>query len=122
MLALALHARSIRMEHPRVGVPESVDRLIDIAHRVKTVGWTEQIQQLRLQSVGILKLIHQDVIELPADTFARFLILFEQPHGKLFQIGKIERALSGLTASVQRVEARDRLQQRYALSSVILSS
>ena len=77
MLALVLHARSIRMEHPRVGVPESVDRLIDIAHRLKTVGGSQQIQQLRLLSIGILKLIHQDVIELAADALARFFVLFQ---------------------------------------------
>ena len=82
-------------------------------------GGTQQIQQLRLQSVRILKLIHQDVIELPADSLSRFFILFQQAHGELFEIGKIERAFVGFAASVQRIEAPDRLQQRVAMAGVI---
>src|SRR2546423_3355393 len=121
MLAFALHSRSIRMEHSWVGVPKSVDGLIDIANRVETVGGTQQIEQLRLQSVGILKLVHQNVIELTADALASFFVLFEQPHSELFEIGKIERTLSGLAASVKRIKARDRLQQSDTTAGVILT-
>jgi len=59
------------------------------------------------------------VIELPAMRSRASFIFFEQPYGEFFQIGEIERALSGLPASVKPIEARNCLKQDYALSSVI---
>ena len=71
---------------------EPVDGLVDIAHGVEAVGRAQQIQQLRLQPVRILKFIHQDVVELPADALSRLFILFQQARRELLQIGKIQCA------------------------------
>src|SRR5260370_872941 len=60
------------------------------------------------------------VIELPENTLGSFSIVFQQPYGEFFEIGKIERALRGFAASVKRIKARDRLEQCDALSCIIL--
>ena len=43
---------------------EAVDGLVDVAHGVKTVGRAHQPTELRLLAVRVLKLVHQDVVEL----------------------------------------------------------
>ena len=54
----------------RLGVAEAEDGLIDVAHGIEAVGRPHQPQQLRLLPVGVLKLVHQDVVELRAQAGA----------------------------------------------------
>ena len=57
--------------------------------------------QARLLAVGVLKLVHQDVVELAPQALAGLGVVFQQADRELFEIGEIERA--GLRAC-----ARDR--------------
>ena len=100
VLAFPFDLPAVGVEYLRIGVAESVDRLVDVAHGVESILGPQQVEQLRLQSVRILEFVHQHMVELTADALARLGILLEQPHGELFQIGEIERASIGFAVTV----------------------
>jgi hypothetical protein len=59
---LPLGALPVAAEHAHVRVPEAVDRLVFVADAEQVVA-RKQLQQLVLELVRVLKLVHQDVLE-----------------------------------------------------------
>ena len=63
-LLCALDPVLVPTEQLRRGMAESKDRLIDISYREESVGAAQQIHQSPLQGIGVLQLVHQDVVEV----------------------------------------------------------
>ena len=102
--AVARHSIAIVAEHTRLGVAEAVDRLIDIANRVEAAGRTQQRQQACLTSVGVLKLVHQDVVELGLHAPPDLRIFFQEAHGVFFQIVVIQTAGFLFSLTIEGIE------------------
>ena len=48
----------------RLGVAEAEDRLVDVADGIEAVRRANQFEQFGLLPVGVLELVHQDLVEL----------------------------------------------------------
>ena len=102
-------------KHLRLGVAEAENGLVDVAHGVEIAGPPQQSEQLGLLAVGVLKLVHQDVVELRLNARAGFGVFLKQPHRELFQIREIERA--GLRACARDTNGRSGAAYRIAIPS-----
>ena len=111
----ALHLFAILLEPLRLGMAEAEDRLVDVAHRVEPVRRADQFEQPRLLPVGVLELVHQDLVELALQARAGLRVLLQQPHRELFQVREIQRAGIALPLPVELVEAPQDLEQQLAL-------
>ena len=100
---------AIFVEHGRVGVPESINRLVNIADREQALP--DQVDQNPLQPIGVLQLIEQNFFK----SFHRFApdgrVGFEQPDGFFFKIREIERSLFALLFPIALIQTRDRRPQ-----------
>ena len=94
------------------GVAEAEDGLIDVADGVEAVGRADEFDESGLLAVGVLKLVHQDVVELAAQAGAGIGMVFEQAHGELFEVGEIERAGLLFALAIETVEAAKNLDQQ----------
>ena len=66
---LALDGGAVGAEHVLVGVPEPVDRLVDVAHdeadrTARRMRREQAVHELHLQRIRVLELVDQDVLEL----------------------------------------------------------
>ncbi len=60
------------------------------------------------------------MIELRGQALSRLRVIFEQPHGVLFQVREIEHAGLGLAFAVQAVETAQDIEQHLPLCCVML--
>ena len=111
---------AVAREALRLGVAKAENGLVDIADRVEAIGRADERQELRLLSVGVLKLIHQDVVELRAQAGARLRMGLEQPDRVLFEVREIEHAGQPLALAVESVEAAEDIEQQPARGGVVL--
>ena len=70
---------------------EAEDGLVDVAHGVEAVRRADEFEQPGLLAVGVLELVHQDMVELPAQAGAGIGVVLQQADGELFEVGEIER-------------------------------
>ena len=101
-----------------LGVAEAEDGLVDVADGVEAVGRAYQIDHARLLGVGVLKLVHQDVIELAAQAGLGVGRFFQQADGELLEVGEIERAGLQFTIAIQGVEPAQHVEEHLALGGV----
>ena len=74
----AFNGVAIFPEHVRISVAKPIDGLVDIADGIKPVRPAQQIHKLRLLPVGVLKFIHEHVLELMLNPFPHGFIFLEQ--------------------------------------------
>ena len=110
----ALDFVAVLREALRLGVAESEDRLVDVADGVEAAGAAGSAEEPRLLAVGVLKLVHQDVVELRLQARPRLRAVLQQPHGELFEVGEIERRRPAACASRYRRSKRRRISNSSA--------
>jgi hypothetical protein len=62
-----------------------------------------------LQAIGVLQLIHDDLIETGAGGFADEVVRLQEFDRLFLKVGEVERGLIALLSSISAVEARDGL-------------
>ena len=100
-------------EHAHVGVPESVDRL-ELVADVEQLGVrrTQQVDELALQSVRVLELVHHDRAEPPPLALADLLVVAQQIARVQLEVLEVERGLPCLRPRVRDGEALEQLLQQ----------
>ncbi len=111
---------AVLFKHRAIGMAKSVNGLIDIAYCEKTppIASSNQIHQPPLQTVGVLQLIHQNLIELSRDPLAQLEAGFEQRDRTLLQIREIDHSLQALLFAVRAVQPRKRRAEQLGQSRV----
>ena len=103
-------------EDADVGVAEAVDRLELVAHvELLRVGRRHQVDEVALEAVRVLELVHQDVPEALAHGGAHRLVVPEQVAGAQLEVGEVERSLGVLGRGVGLVEAGQEVDESTVL-------
>ncbi len=64
--ALSGYGFPILAEDVRIGMAKAENRLVDVSHGEEPIRRADQVHELPLQGVGVLQLVHQDLIETAA--------------------------------------------------------
>ncbi len=102
-----------------VGVAEPVDRLELVAHdeevarRVGAAG--QKVEELGLESIRVLELVHHDRSEALALALADLGVVPQQPPRVELQILEVERRLAALRLGVRPREGREELLKEIAI-------
>ena len=108
MLGPALRGglRPVLAEHLHVRVAEAVDRLVLVADAEHVVA-PELLEQLVLQRVRVLELVHEHVLEALRVLDPQALVIGEQVAGEQLEVLEVDRragALAGLVALAVQLE------------------
>ena len=98
-----------------VGVPEAVDRLELVADEEEVLG-REQVDQLALEPVRVLELVHEHRAEAPALPLADRRVVAEQVAGGQLEVLEVERRLARLRRRVRVGEAPQQLLEQGAVA------
>ena len=104
-----------------VRMPEAVDRLELVAdeeelrNRPPRIAGAprDDVDELALQPVRVLELVHHDRAEAKAQLRPRGLVPGEQVPREQLQVLEVDRGLAGLCACVRRVDGPQQLLQQY---------
>ncbi len=100
---------------PRMAKP--VDRLVNVPNREENIFAPNQVDQIRLLFVNVLKLVEHDLAELCADAIANFVIIDAQQIERApFEIVEIEESPPVLAFPVQFFETRENVKNHLAKS------
>ena len=86
-----------------LGPAPPVDALVVVAHHADVAGGPHEVaQQVHLQAVGVLELVHQDVVELVAPVRPHVGVIADDLHGEdeeVVEIDRVHRLLLGLVVA-----------------------
>jgi len=102
-----------------VGVAEAIDRLELVADEEElalAVGPGQQVDELALEPVRVLELVHHDRAEAPALAAADLLVVAQQLPRELLQVLEVERRLALLRLAVGGVVGEQELLQLLAVA------
>ena len=98
-----------------VRVPEPVDGLELVPHEEQVFGG-EQVDQLALEPVRVLELVHEHGAEAPALALADLGLVAEQVPGGQLQILEVQRGLGGLGRRIRVREAAEQFLEQGAVA------
>ena len=98
-----------------VRVPEAVDGLELVSHEEQVLGG-EQVDQLALEPVRVLELVHEHGAEAPALALADLGLVAEQVPGGQLEVLEVERRLGRLRRRIRVGEAAQQLLEQAAVA------
>ncbi len=102
-----------------VGMAEAVDGLVDVTDGEEAVGAAQEVDQAPLEGVGVLQLVHQDLVEGLADGLADWGVIGEEADGELLKVAEVEQGAGALAVAVEAIDAAEGLHQQLALAGVV---
>src|SRR5207248_9484169 len=92
------------------GMPETINRLVNVAHGEENIFAANQTYEFRLLLVNILKFVQHDLAELRADTFAHGPVALQKFDRAALEVAEIEAARSGFAFAVEGFKARQDIE------------